>query len=149
MRFLITGILKAICLSNKQVFLETVLRAIKIKSGKYIASEHNYCFNFSWLVVIIDLKHKYHQTKFNHYIYTFLNQFVTLRATYQTHFHFFGPFDPLHETPEISKTTETPKSRPPRPQIIEINIGPAETFSFAQLNNYRFFTRKKFDEKKP
>ena len=39
-----TGILKAICASNKQVFSETVLKAKWIKAGGYIASERNYLF---------------------------------------------------------------------------------------------------------
>ena len=47
-----TGILKTICVSNKQVFLEAVLRAKKIK---YIASERSYPFRSSWLVLYIYL----------------------------------------------------------------------------------------------
>ena len=46
MRFLITGILKVICASNKQVILEAVLKIKKIKVGRYITSERNSVFDF-------------------------------------------------------------------------------------------------------
>ena len=42
----VTGILKTICVSNKQVFLEAVLKKKKLKIGKYIASGRNYLFLF-------------------------------------------------------------------------------------------------------
>ena len=46
MRFLITGILKVVCVSNKQVFLEVVLKIKKNKSWRYITSERNFVFVF-------------------------------------------------------------------------------------------------------
>ena len=52
MRFLITVILRTICASNKQVFLETVLRAKRIKAGKYIINERSYCFALRGLICI-------------------------------------------------------------------------------------------------
>ena len=59
MRLLITGILEAICASNKQVFLEAVLKTRRITVRKYIASERNYPFCSSWLVLYIYLRHRY------------------------------------------------------------------------------------------
>ena len=53
MRFLITGMLKIICVSNKQIFLEAVMKSKKIKTGKYITSERNFLFCFSWFVLYI------------------------------------------------------------------------------------------------
>ena len=55
----ITGILEDIYASNKQVFLEAVLRARRIRVGRYIANERNYPFCFSWFVSYIYFKYKY------------------------------------------------------------------------------------------
>ena len=54
-----TGALKVICVSNKQVFLKAVLRVKRIKAGRYIASERSYLFCSSWLVLYIYLRHRY------------------------------------------------------------------------------------------
>lgn len=52
--FLITGILKTICLSNKQVFLKIVWKVKKkITIGRYIINERGYFFNSSWFILYI------------------------------------------------------------------------------------------------
>ena len=57
-RSYMTGIQEAICASNKQVFLEAVLRVKKIKAERYITCERNYYLWFSWFVLYIYFKHK-------------------------------------------------------------------------------------------
>ena len=46
-------------LNIEQVFLGAVLKAKRIKAGKYIASERSYFFYSSWLVLYIYLRHRY------------------------------------------------------------------------------------------
>ena len=59
-----TDILKIICVSNKQVFLEAVWKIKKFKVGSYIASERMFFFFFfffcsSWFVLYIYSKYIY------------------------------------------------------------------------------------------